>query len=176
MKIVRIFALGLAVLLPVGAMAGSDEEEGRPWVEADLALPAYPADADLVEFNVSAATTNKYFIDSKSISVGSDGVVRYSLVILTSGGATNVTYEGIRCSAREFRAFAIGRSDRTWSPSRLSTWKPIENKPINRHHAALSHDFFCPRGVPIYRADDGRKALRRGIHPDAEDLPIGGPG
>ena len=32
-----------------------------------------------------------------------DGVVRYTLVTRTAGGATNVTYEGIRCEGRGHR-------------------------------------------------------------------------
>ena len=38
---------------------------------------------------------------------------------------------------------------------------------MNRHHAALSRDYFCPGGVPIFKADEGRDALRRGKHPQA---------
>lgn len=163
----RIFVAVLAIMLVGTAWAAADEEE-KPWIETEVALPAYPADADLIEFYVSAATSNRFFIDGKSLSVGSDGVVRFSLVVLTSGGATNVSHEGIRCSAREVRLYATGRSDRTWSPSRLAVWKPIENKAINRHHAALSRDFFCPNGPPILDADEGRRALKRGIHPDVE--------
>lgn len=168
MPLMRIFVVGLAILLAAGTWAAPGDDEEKPWIETEVALPPYPADADLIEFYVSAATSNRFFIDGKSLSLGSDGVVRFALVVLTSGGATNVSYEGIRCSAREVRLYAIGRSDRTWSPSRLAVWKPIENKPINRHHAALSRDFFCPNRISIYNADEGRRALKRGIHPDVE--------
>lgn len=164
----RIFVAVLAIMLVGTAWAAAADEEEKPWIEAEVALPAYPADADLIEFYVSAATSSRFFIDGKSLSIGSDGVVRFSLVVLTSGGATNVSHEGIRCSAREVRLYATGRSDRTWSPSRLSAWKPIENKAINRQHAALSSDFFCPNRIPIRNADEGRRALKRGIHPDVE--------
>ena len=85
----------------------------------------------------------------------------------TSGGATNITFEGIRCESREFRLYASGRQDGTWANTRKSEWKPIENKPINRHHAALSRDLFCPSGSPISSPEDGRNALRLGKHPNA---------
>jgi hypothetical protein len=93
--------------------------------------------------------------------------VRYTLVILTSGGATNISYEGIRCSNRQVRLYATGRADRSWAPARLSAWRPIENKPVNRHHAALSRDYFCPNGSAITSAAEGLDALKRGKHPQA---------
>jgi hypothetical protein len=99
--------------------------------------------------------------------VGKDGVVRYVLVVQTSGGATNISFEGIRCDAREFRLYASGHREGRWTKARLSEWRPIENKPVNRHHAALSRDLFCPNGVAIYTPDEGRDALRRGKHPQA---------
>lgn len=37
----------------------------------------------------------------------------------------------------------------------------------NRHHAALSRDLFCPGGVAISTAAEGREALRLGRHPHA---------
>ena len=112
--------------------------------------------------------TNKYFIDASTLAVGADGVVRYVLVVHTSGGATNVSFEGINCKERSWKHYATGRSDNgTWTKSRAAhiDWRPIENKPVNRHHAALSRDYFCPLGNVIYSADEGRNALRLGKHP-----------
>lgn len=160
----------VAALIGAPAWAGPGDDDDKQWLEGEVTLPAYPQDADLLEFYVSAATANRFFVDGKSLSIGSDGVVRFSLVVLTSGGATNVSYEGLRCESREVKLYATGRADRTWSASQLAVWKRIENKSVNRHHAALSRDYFCPRGPRILSADEGRNALRRGKHPDAEDV------
>jgi hypothetical protein len=112
-------------------------------------------------------TSHRFFVDASTLNVGSDGVVRYALVVRTSGGAVNITYEGMRCSAREYRIYASGRKEGIWTEARRSDWRPIENKPVNRHHAALSREFFCPGGTPIRSADEGREALRLGKHPEA---------
>ena len=149
------------------ALAATGDDDGKYLQEVPATLPAFPADVDLLEFYVSAATANRFLIDAKSLSVGDDGVVRYTLVVLTAGGATNVTYEGMRCSTREVKLYAAGRADRTWSAVRVPAWRPIENKPVNRHHAALSRDYFCPLDNPIQGAEEGRDALRRGKHPTA---------
>jgi len=145
-----------------------EEDDEEKWQEAEAPLPAYPQDADLLEFYVSAATANRYFIDARSIAVGSDDVVRFALVVRTAGGAKNVSYEGIRCKTLEYRLYATGRADGTWTKARLSEWRPIENKPVNRHHAALSRDYFCPDGLAIRTTDEGRDALQRGKHPNAK--------
>jgi hypothetical protein len=146
------------------------DEEEKPWQELGVEPPAFPKQENLKEFYVSPVATNKYFIDASTLAVGADGVVRYVLVVKTSGGATNVSFEGIRCEERTWKHYATGRSDgATWTTSRAARndWRPIENKPVNRHHAALSRDLFCPSGSAIQTADEGRNALRLGKHPNA---------
>jgi len=143
------------------------EPDEQQWQEGEVALPEYPKEENLLEFYVSAVTPNRFFVDAKSIGVGVDGVVRFTLVTKTAGGSTNISYEGIRCAAMESRLYATGRADGTWAKARISEWKPIENNPINRHHAALSRDYFCPSHLPIGNSEEGRDALRRGKHPDA---------
>jgi len=146
----------------------SDEEE-KPWQEQEVALPEFPRPENLAEFYVSAVATNKYFIDASTLAVGADRVVRYVLVVKTSGGATNISFEGINCNQIRWKHYATGRSDNTWTGLHVSRseWRPIENKPVNRHHAALSRDLFCPAGVAIVTADEGRNALRLGKHPNS---------
>lgn len=144
-------------------------EEEAPWQELEIEPPAFPRKENLIEFYVSAVATNKYFIDASTLVAGADGVVRYALVVETSGGARNISFEGIHCKDRNWKHYATGRSDGTWVKSRASRieWRPIENKPVNRHHAALSRDLFCPLGNPIFTADEGRNALRLGKHPNS---------
>lgn len=144
-------------------------EEEAPWQEQkEVEPPAFPKQENLREFYVSAVTTNKYFIDESTLAVGADGVVRYVLVVQMSGGATNVSFEGINCRELGWKHYASGRADGTWSSRRTarSEWRQIENKPVNRHHAAMSHDLFCPMGIAIRNADEGRNALRLGKHPN----------
>lgn len=144
-------------------------EEPEPWQEQkEVEPPAFPKQENLREFYVSAVATNKYFIDASTLAVGADGVVRYVLVVQMSGGATNVSFEGIDCRELNWKHYASGRADGTWTTQRMtrSEWRKIENKPVNRHHAALSHDFFCPMGMAIRNADEGRNALRLGKHPN----------
>lgn len=138
------------------------------WREGGVVLPAFPQEGNLREFYVSELTAHRFFIDASTLSVGQDGVVRYALVVRTRSGATNITFEGIHCERREFRIYATGQRDGSWVNARKSQWRPIENKPMNRHHAALSSGLFCPGGIVIHTADEGREALRLGKHPQAD--------
>lgn len=144
-----------------------DDPDAPVWVEEEARLPAFPQATNLREFYVSELTVHKFFIDASTLSVGKDGVVHYVLEVRTAGGAANVTFEGIRCDTREFRIYATGHRDGTWSKARKSEWRLIENKPANRHHAALSRNLFCPGGAPIRTPAEGQEALRLGKHPDA---------
>lgn len=162
--------VGASAQTPGSSRFNTNYEEEAPWQELqDVVPPAFPKPENLREFYVSAVATNTYLIDPSTLSVGADGVVRYVLVVRTSGGARNVSFEGIRCKERKWKHYATGHADGSWAPSRASSidWRPIENKPVNRHHAALSRDYFCPMGNSIRNADDGRNALRLGKHPDS---------
>ena len=66
------------------------DREITPWSEMQAQLPAYPVDAQLVPLVIGAATPHRFFVDVRSISMGSDGVVRYTMVIKAQGGAVQV--------------------------------------------------------------------------------------
>jgi hypothetical protein len=155
---------GVAVLADVHARAWEDPDEPK-WAEAEVAFPAYPQEANLREFYVSEVTTHKFYIDAATLSVAPDGVVRYVLVVRTSGSAINTSFEGIRCESGELKIYATGHHDGQWAKARRSEWRRIENKPVNRHHAALARELFCPNAIPIRTPAEGREALRLGKHP-----------
>ncbi len=115
---------------------------------------------------MSAASDFRFFVDRASLSVGKDGVVRYTLVARSPLGAENVSFEGIRCREGTYRVYAFGRSDGRWT-ERATGWRRIEPKSVQRWHSALWREFFCPQRVPINDAAEGLEALRLGGHPHA---------
>ena len=120
------------------------DQEKKSWQELQMQIPAYPKPENLLKFYAGAATPHSYFVDTASLSVGDDGVVRYTLLIKTSGGATNVSFEGIRCEGRELKIYAFGRPNGEWSRARDSQWKRIEAREVNDYHRLLHGDYFCP--------------------------------
>lgn len=162
--------LATLLALPVAAQssgAAAAQTKDPAAATDDIALPGFPEEKNLVPFYVSATTAHRFMIDATSLEVGGDGVVRYTLVVKTGGGATNTSFEGMRCATGEYRIYASGQPPGRWSAARLSAWRTIENKPTNRYHAALFHDLFCPGGVAIGSAGEGRAALRPGNPPQA---------
>ena len=158
------FLAGLVMLANAHAR-DPDDPDAPKWAEAEIEPPAYPQAANLREFYVSEMTTHKFYIDATSLSVGKDEVVRYVLVVRTSGGATNTSFEGIRCESGELKIYATGHRDGQWAKARRSEWRRIENKTFNRHHAVLARELFCPLGAPIRSPAEGLEALRLGKHP-----------
>ncbi|HEV2610577.1 MAG TPA: CNP1-like family protein [Noviherbaspirillum sp.] len=119
------------------------DDEKKPWQEIAVQLPAAPAAENLIPFYVSATATQSFAVDGNSVTVGGDGVVRYTMVTQSSAGASNISYEGIRCESFEKKLYAFGRSDGSWSRSRRDQWEPIMRNAANRQHAALATEYFC---------------------------------
>tara|TARA_R110001599_G_scaffold64023_3_gene179151 strand:+ start:791731 stop:792309 length:579 start_codon:yes stop_codon:yes gene_type:complete len=134
------------------------DNESKPWQEIALQLPAPPQQDSLLPFYVGPIATQEFFIDSKSLSVGTDGVIRYTLVSLSSQGAKNITYEGIRCATFEKKIYASGHTDGSWSRSRRNKWTPIIRNTTNRQHAALAMDYFCSN---LAVASDREQMIKR---------------
>ncbi len=164
----RVWVAACSLLLAAPALAQWDgwdytyDREITPWAEMQGQLPAYPADQALIPLDVGAASAHRFFVDAASVSIGGDGVVRYTLVIRAAGGSTNVSFEGIRCAAREQKYYAIGRSDKTWVRARNPQWRPITYQEVNAHHLALYGEFLCRGKHMVESAEQIVQALRRG--------------
>lgn len=165
--IARSVAACCMAILSSPLLADFDEDyDSKRWQEVEVQLPEPPRQDRLLPFYVSAVAENRFYVDGSSLSVGSDGVVRYVLVIVTPQGGRNVSYEGMRCETRERRIYASGRADGSWSKSRNNDWVRIADQLVNRHHAALYLEYFCPIGIAVRTPEEARDALQRGGHPD----------
>jgi hypothetical protein len=197
MKKILLLRILIPLLIPIfiplaactspKALRGFDSEfdSDKTWAELEVQLPAYPKTGNLLLFDAGPATNNLHYIDAPSIAVGGDGIVRYTLMIKSPTGATNVTYQGMRCATdgkrehprldllilkfqvTEKRLYAIGRKDGTWAPMRGSKWEELEN--ISQHYPqqALGRYFFCPADIRVRNEKEAIQALKNGIHPRA---------
>lgn len=139
-----------------------DDDEPRPWHEMEVVLPAYPKATALLPFEVSAATRNRHFLDADSLSVGADGVVRYTVVIRTPGGAENVYFEGMRCDVGEVKRYAFGRPDGagggSWVSNRQARWEPLPARQAASHQRELFYHYLC-----TVEGKGDLKAIRRNL-------------
>jgi hypothetical protein len=136
------------------------DDKNKSWEEIAIQLPPAPKQENLIPFYVSATATQQFAIDANSLSVGADGVVRYTVVTTSQTGARNVSYEGIRCQSYERKLYAFGRPDGSWSRSRRDEWERIFGNAANRYHAALFKDYFCSETAVAGSAKDIIARLR----------------
>ena len=144
--------------------------EARAEPQSDEALPAapaFPTDKTLLPVEIRAGAAFRYFVDGATLNVDlKTGIVRYTLVARSPGGAETIPYEAIRCPSAEYRVYYLGRPDGTWG-GRPGGWHVIAESRL-AHYGRLYRDYFCPQTNPIRDADEGRQALRQGGHPWAK--------
>jgi CNP1-like family len=175
LKAIALFAASaaaLAVLAGCSSSKGpSNQDDGaftylldrKPeWTENKVEnLPPLPQASNLLAFNVSQNTPLIFSVDKTSISVGTDGVVRYTVVVTSPAGARNVNYEGIRCDNYEWRLYAsINDEQNAWDRTVANDFRRIENGELNAYHAALYQDYFCTSKMPTGSAKEIVNAIQ----------------
>lgn len=135
--------------------------DDRPWVELEAALPKAPLKENLVEIDAGPTSTNHYLVDESSVAYGGDGVIRYTMLVVSPSGVRNVSYEGMRCETGEHRMYAFGRTDGSWSQARRNAWVKIDAA-RNRHQAVLFRDYFCAAGGAVGDTESAKRVLRYG--------------
>lgn len=141
--------------------------EPPPWQEeTNITLPPLPEEKNLIPFVSSATETHQFFIDSASLSVDKDRVVRYVLVSRSPQGAQNIVYEGLRCETKSVKRYAFAIKDMQkkyhWMKNQLIQWEEIEFKAGNNPHLTLYKEYFCPSKTAIFNKEEGLDVLKRG--------------
>jgi hypothetical protein len=126
--------------------------------EQEVAPPRYPSGADLIAFDVSERPGFRFFIDPASVSVGADRIVRYTLVARSPQGVDNVSFEGMRCATREYRIYAVGHEDRSWS-THESPWQTLRGSAVPPARRVLDREYFC-RDLPPSNREQALAVLR----------------
>lgn len=160
--VVAMFFVVLLFSVRLDAAEFDNEYDEKPWVEIEVQLPRFPESGNMIAFKVGAIRESTFLIDSESLSLGSDGVIRYTLEIVSASGAKNISYEGMRCGTAERRFYAFGRPDGTWSKARSNQWVKVRGT-SNSHHVELFSNYFCPAGYAVVASvEDARRVLRSG--------------
>lgn len=141
-----------------------DPFAAKEFKEVETALPAPPRDADLIPFEVSPAGNFTFAVDGKSVAVGADGAVRYTVVITGASGMRNVSFEAVRCDTFERKMYAtLPRGATEWVRNRTDDrdgWVQLAGIARNNYGAALAKDFLCEGRSAAGKAQDIVKELR----------------
>jgi len=144
--------------------------EGPKWQEGNVVLPPYPQAGNLLKVDIdTAGQPFNFYLDSKSIETTPTGVVRYTMVIESNSGAKNVLYEGMRCRTGEYRTYAYGTSNNSFSEARVSKWADILDTGAMVHRDGLFKHYMCS---DIQLAFPVSTILQRVRYP--EDFQLGG--
>jgi hypothetical protein len=158
-RIRSLLLVGLCTALGLGMSASSAENAfvpdaeppapssftpGKAWKEADSPLPPWPEDADLIELVPDGpASSFRYFLDARNLRVGSDGVVRFTLVAEGRNGTRNLSVEGIRCTPQgAYKTYAYGSSGR-FDPIAGADWRKIGDGEVERWREDLWRFHLC---------------------------------
>ena len=143
------YFIGLTASLTLLACAGDPLESGvdpfAPMVfkEGVTKMPLNPPNKNSLQpFYVSQATIFKFAIDTDSILIGNDGITRYTVILTSPNGSTQVQYEGIRCDSFQWRLYGTFENG-SWRENPLSSWKNIQDNVPNRYQAALAQGALC---------------------------------
>ncbi|NIM42532.1 MAG: hypothetical protein GTN84_15290 [Hydrogenophaga sp.] len=142
-----------AALVTVHGAVRAQYQEPEPWKEAEVALPQRFSTEKLLTVDIEDRSSFEYGIDPDTLSVGTDGVVRYVFVARSRSGAVNVLYEGVRCDAAEVKVY--GRWDpgsEQWRTSSTDEWQAMDTRGSTRRAFKLAQTGLCdgraPNGSP----------------------------
>ena len=137
-----------------------DEKYTEKWKESDIVLPPYPEDRDLLPVAMNSTDTLKIYIDSKSISRAPDLVARFALIVESPSGARSVFYDGYRCETQQYKTYAIGTSQHTWSLVANPQWQTVTRSEINAFRDVIYRRYICDAQKSAPSPEDLRRQLQ----------------
>ncbi len=154
-------ALAFLALAAGAAQNPSQLFSDEPTVWAETEVPPPPAfnTGRLIDIDMGPNVALKFGVDPKSVSIGTDDVIRYVLVASSPGGATTGLYEGIRCATAEVKTYARF-NDGKWDVAKTAEWRPLINNAAYRHSLALAKQGGCNNTSPPRNADEMVRAMK----------------
>ncbi len=145
----------------------NENVEDYVWKEDGSGIPDYPENNDLLEVEGSPAYRNyQYLIDGKTLLVGGDGVVRYSIVIRSSSGSDNAMFEGLRCNTSQVKIYAYGSTDtqgkKIFTPKENSAWKPLRSSGVSGYSDNFAKSYFCDKFGTVLSSNEIIKNIKYG--------------
>lgn len=135
--------LWLATATAVSLLAGTGIAIAQePWQEQAAPEPPALVLDGVVPVEVPRSTL-RFGVQSNSVSIGSDAVVRYVVIATSATGPVNAMYEGIRCDAGEVKVYARHNPDRGWAIVKDAPWQPLYNNGAQRHSLVIARNGAC---------------------------------
>lgn len=176
---------GLLLNLP-GAMARDDADnpnqpddltpaeiaepdpESAKWRETEIDLPPFPRAQDLLPVRSDAGGPGyNYYIDVNSVSLTDDEVLRYTIIIQSPRGSSNIVYEGIRCATQEIKVLAFGTRGGRFARMPDPRWAYVHTLGPLAYRTALERVTFATKTVGrrvVIRCSSAWSCTIPGVH------------
>ncbi len=123
-------------------------------------FPHAPRDADLVRLDPELIDgPYEYFIDRASVSMGSDEVLRYTVVLESKTGVRNIFYEGIHCATSEFRTYAYAAKTGDFKPLASKAWRKLKSTGPYDYRRLLAERYICDQNGWALDEEQVRKRI-----------------
>ena len=127
-------------LVLVASLAQAQLTPADPdWREVEAPPPPAVSVDGLIALEIPRSTL-RFGIAPASVTLGSDGIVRYVVVASSTSGAVNGLYEGIRCSTGEYKVYARHNPGSGWVIAKDSQWQPVQQA---RHTLTIARSGAC---------------------------------
>ena len=112
--------------------------------EQALDLPRFPRAQDLIPIRGDSGDPGyNYYIDVNSVLLTTDEVLRYTIIIQSPAGASNIVYEGIRCATREVKTLAFGTRDGRFARMPDPQWLYVHTPGVLGYRTTLVELYVC---------------------------------
>ena len=153
----------VALLLMPPSLNAADVD----WKEVEpSSAPAFNRER-LVRFDALGSSDMRFGVDPATVSLGSDGVVRYVMVVTSPSGALNASYDGVHCHRGEFKNYArwspaSASGEGHWNMAEQPEWRSLSSGHATRPALALARAAFCEGAAPNGSVDKMLRELRQG--------------
>lgn len=150
------------VLALWASVAGAQTAPPPPeWVEeTPPAPPAFTTD-QLIPIDMPLYVSVAVGVDPATITVGTDGVVRYVVVMRNASGASVAAFEGLRCTTDEVKTYARFGTAGQWVAIKAPEWKPINGNMPSKHAFAIARQGACDTHLSSNREETIRLLKQR---------------
>lgn len=123
------------------------------WQEEQASPPPDFSKDRVVPIEMPGHVSLKVGVDSNTIVVGHDGVVRYVIVMVNASGSVNAVYEGIRCASSEVKTYARWSASGSWNMVSDPQWKNFSDNMPSRHAQAFAKQGACENRMTASKTD-----------------------
>jgi hypothetical protein len=172
--------VGVSLLLAGSVLASNDDvyndealgnlkyipPPGSEWKEQDLVIPPYPREDGLVKIDIDRHDfPYTLFVDSNSVSVGRDDIIRYTAILRSKSGVDNISFEGLMCIRHQYKRYAYASGGQFY-PVPNAQWRFLKKQRQDLYRNILADDYFCPMpsGDPVPQLIDRLKGRGGASH------------